>query len=485
MLFNSYPFLFFFLPSVLFGFYLFCKWHLTSLAKLWLLIASLAFYGYWDVRFVPLLGASILFNYAMGEAIDYVQDAIAKKCALAFGIACDLALLFYFKYTHFFLTTISKFSGWYYFAEVALPLGISFFTFTQIAYLVDLYRGEAKKGSLLNYALFVTIFPHLIAGPILHHKEMIGQFNRLRMFVFSAKNVASGIFLFTLGLFKKVAIADHLSTFGAQIFDEALEVPLTLIPAWVGALSYSLQLYFDFSGYSDMAVGLGLLFNMRLPINFNSPYQATSIIDFWRRWHITLSHFLRDYLYIPLGGNRKGESARLRNLLVTMVLGGLWHGAGWTYVLWGTCHGLFLVCNHLWRKVHVELPNWFSRTITLIAVVAAWAIFRAPSTEKAFEVLSAMFGFAGVGLPLSLAEPLAFLSSFGITFIRFTDLHYHMFELGLVFVLIAVVLKAPNSFYWNEKFIKKPALAGMTTAVMAVTTILNLEKISEFLYYQF
>lgn len=485
MLFNSYPFLLIFLPLVLSGFYLFSKFKWTEVAKGWLFLASLAFYGYWDIRFLPLLLVSILFNYFVGDGILTVQNTVQKKSILLFGIVLNLALLFYFKYVNFFLHNFSKLTHFSFpIVEVVLPLGISFFTFTQIAYLVDSYKAKARKSSLLNYALFVTIFPHLIAGPILHHKEMIGQFRSLRMFVFSSKNFAEGIFLFSLGLFKKVMIADFLAGGVIPVFDQSL-LPVTLLPAWFSAICYSLQLYFDFSGYSDMAVGLGLMFNLRLPINFNSPYQADSIIDFWRRWHITLSHFLRDYLYIPLGGNRRGEVSKFINLFATMVLGGIWHGAGNTFLLWGALHGSYLVINHLYRKLSFELPNWMNKSLTLLAVLMAWVLFRSPDFGKAREIFSGLLGLNGIALPLRFEESLAFLKKFNIFFMPYWYLNYQVYHLILVCLLIPVVLKFPNSGFLLNHFNKRPKLAAIFCTFLTLLCILNFENISEFLYYQF
>ena len=282
------------------------------------------FYAYWDARYLPLLLVSILFNYTVGSLIERHKS----KLGLIIGVTVNLSLLTYFKYTNFFLSSFNEmFQTAIYVPKIILPLGISFFTFTQIAYLVDAYRGETQRYSLLTYSLFVTVFPHLIAGPILYHKNMIPQFSKLKNYVFTHKNMALGAAFFSVGLFKKVMIADSLAPWAKVVFDNAGMV--SFIEAWAGALAYTFQLYFDFSGYSEMAIGLGLMFNFKLPVNFNSPYKATSIIEFWRRWHITLSEFLRNYLYIPLGGNRNGQYGRMRNLLITMLLGGLWHGAGW------------------------------------------------------------------------------------------------------------------------------------------------------------
>ncbi len=332
MLFNSYVFIFAFFPIVFFGFYTIGK-HSHALASLWLAASSLFFYGWWDVRYVSLLLVSIVFNYAVGYLIARSlarTQANQPRMLLVVAIAVNLILLGYFKYAHFFVDNLNYLTGTTLsLGQVILPLGISFFTFTQIAFLVDTYQRKVKEFNFVHYMLFVTYFPHLIAGPVLHHKEMMPQFAKRNVCHLNWDNVAVGLSIFVLGLAKKVLIADSLAEFATPIFSAvAAGEQVMLFESWIGALAYTLQLYFDFSAYSDMAIGLSLMFNVRLPMNFNSPYKATSIIDFWRRWHITLSRFLRDYLYIPLGGSRHGKARRYMNLMITMLLGGLWHGAG-------------------------------------------------------------------------------------------------------------------------------------------------------------
>ncbi len=331
---------------------------------------------------------------------------------LVSAIAVNLIFLIYFKYANFFVDNLNQLTGsaWT-FAQVVLPLGISFFTFTQIAFLVDTYQGKVKEFNFVHYALFVTYFPHLIAGPVLHHAEMMPQFARRAVCRINWDNVAVGLSIFVLGLAKKVLLADSVADFSTPVFEavKAGGEPM-LIEAWVGALAYTLQLYFDFSAYSDMAIGLSLMFNVRLPLNFNSPYKATSIIEFWRCWHMTLSRFLRDYLYIPLGGSRLGAPRRYANLVITMLLGGLWHGAGWTFVIWGALHGFYLLVNHAWRGLKARM-GWSdggrlaalgAGALTFLAVVAGWVFFRADSFSTAVTMLQGMAGMNGVSLPPSL-----------------------------------------------------------------------------------
>lgn len=469
MLFNSYAFILYYLPLVLSGFYALCRLNLAQLAKYWLFLTSLFFYGYWDHRYLPLLLLSIVFNYLCGKAILLQKSENRRKFLLLLGLIANLSLLFYFKYFNFFISSLGLSS--FRLEQIILPLGISFFTFTQIAYLVDAYKNKVEKSDFVSYSLFVTIFPHLIAGPILHHKEMISQFNGKEMFQVSWKNILHGSFLFIIGLFKKVMIADYLATLVKPIFENTPD-SILFIQSWFGALSYTLQLYFDFSGYSDMAVGLGLLFSLYLPINFNSPYQADSIIDFWRRWHITLSHFLRDYLYVGLGGNRKGKSAKMRNLLITMILGGLWHGAGKTFILWGACHGLFLIINHLWRETKISLPSWAARTLTLLCVIGSWVIFRSPNIRTAFSILKGMVGLNGFILPEMYQQ---FIS----------DPYFHLFELSIVGFLLMIVLFMPNSNELTNRCLKKPVAWAFPFACLFMLCFINLDKVTEFLYYQF
>jgi len=393
------------------------------LAALWLGMASLTFYSVWDSGFLLLLLTSICFNYGAGHLIGHRVSS--KKLGLAkstliFAITANLLLLGYFKYMNFFIDSTNVFFGMQISAlDIILPLGISFFTFTQIAYLVDVYRGIAREYNFIHYLLFVTYFPHLIAGPILHHKQMMPQFGHSNTYRINVDNVAVGLSIFILGLAKKLLIADNLALYATPIFTAAdAGSTIMFFEAWVGALAYTLQLYFDFSAYCDMAIGLSLMLNIRLPMNFNSPYKATSIIDFWRRWHMTLSAFLRDYLYFPLGGNRKGPARRYINLIATMLLGGLWHGAGWTFVIWGGLHGLYLMVNHGWRELKDRL-GWSDGGriaklgavfLTFLAVIVAWVFFRAETFSGAWTLLAGMAGMKGISLPSSFESKLEFLS---------------------------------------------------------------------------
>src|SRR4051794_32149467 len=395
MLFNSYPFIFIFLPIVLAGYFRLGR--SGNLAPvLWLAFASLVFYAVGNWQFVPLLLGSIAFNYFVGWLLIAKQlPARARFAVLTAGVTVDLTVLGIFKYAGFFAANLNAILSTGFVVNILLPVGISFYTFTQIAFLVDAYRGHVARYALPHYALFVTYFPHLIAGPILHHKDMIPQFENERSKRPDPHLMLCGVIIFAIGLFKKTCLADSIQPLVASAFGGGAQPSFD--QAWIGALAYTFQLYFDFSGYSDMAIGISLMFGIFLPLNFNSPYKATSIVDFWRRWHMTLSQFLRDYLYIPLGGNRRGRALRYVNLMITMLLGGLWHGAAWTFVAWGALHGLYLCINHAWSNFapavaprFTPIANAAAFVVTFLAVVVAWVFFRADSLSSALFVLSRM-----------------------------------------------------------------------------------------------
>lgn len=416
MLFNSFNFLVFFLPIALILFFAVGSFS-GKLARWVLALLSFVFYAYWDVRFLPLLLGSILVNYLLGAAIATRTSqgrSQAARWTCAGGITANLLLLGFFKYANFFVDTARSLGADWSLTHIVLPIGISFFTFTQIAYLVDACAGKVKEYSLGDYALFVSYFPHQIAGPILHHHEMMSQFRALQRPRFSLADFQVGLSVLGIGLVKKILFADPLADLADPVFSAAqYGGTVQFFEAWCATLAYSLQLYFDFSAYSDMAIGISLMFGIRLPINFDSPYKSTSIIEFWQRWHITLSRFLRDYLYIAMGGNRKGHARRYLNLFVTMALGGLWHGASWNFLLWGALHGVYLIVNHGWRTLTAQRPaasgarrainRSLAWLITFLAVMLAWVFFRAPTLDSAFHMLAVMFGQAGLALPPSFA----------------------------------------------------------------------------------
>ena len=497
MLFNSVGFIFGFLPLVLAGFFLLARWsHAAALG--WLTLASLFFYGWWNPVWLPLMLASIAWNFAVGRAMGQAQGEWVRRRWLVVGIAVNLALLLHYKYSGFIAENWAALLGQSRPAStVELPLGISFFTFTQIAFLVDVYQRKAADFNAVRYGLFVTYFPHLIAGPILHHREMMPQFERPEIFRFSAAMLAAGLTIFVLGLFKKVVLADRFASFASPAFAAAGQNNLSFFECWGAALSYTLQLYFDFSGYSDMAIGLALMIGVQLPLNFHSPYKARNIADFWRRWHMTLSRFLRDYLYIPLGGNRKGPARRYLNLFITMLLGGIWHGAGWTFVVWGGLHGLALVCHTAWRAVvQGWLPSGARRrwpglgllawTITFLTVVVGWVFFRAADLPTAWSLLRGMAGLHGAVLPdqiIGLVPALGLVAQ-GAGKVPFLGDGTVMGAAELFIMLaagMAIVTCAPAM---HELRARTRTLLLLPCAALAFQQVLY-GRASEFLYFQF
>ncbi len=483
MLFNSYEFIFAFLPITFIIYFFLLNRRLVVGAKAFLVFASLFFYSWWNITYLPIILTSMLFNYSIGNSLNnnFSKVKINKKTILAFGILTNISLLGYFKYADFFISNINLVSNSNIeLLHLALPLAISFFTFQQVAYLVDSYRQETAEYDFLNYALFVTFFPQLIAGPIVHHKEMMPQFASRWNLVKNYKNIAIGLFIFSIGLFKKVVIADTFAVWATNGFDKA-EV-LNLVEAWATSLSYTFQLYFDFSGYTDMAIGIALLFNIKLPQNFNSPYKAKDIQDFWRRWHITLSRFLKDYIYIPLGGNRVREYRVLSNLMITFILGGLWHGAGWTFVFWGFLHGGALVVHRIWKNLGFRMNSILAWFITFNFINIAWVFFRAKEWDDAIKVLSAMFGGSGIVLPSSIEQEIIKNIEYSNAWLLNIYADKYIF-LQLLLGFLIVLSK------WNSIFIKKNFVPNIITIVLMclilVSSLLHLSGVHEFLYFNF
>ena len=394
MAFNTWLFVAFFLPLTLLGFGLLSRREKPMWVKLWLIAASLVFYGWMDPPAIGVLFGSVIFNFALGRQLRRQREScpISRKALLTVGITINLALLGYAKYRNFFLDNLGLASDPFdQLLSWVVPLGLSFLTFQQIAYLVDVYRDVPEPESLLDYSLFMTFFPKLLAGPIIRRGEFIPQLGLPSFGTISAFSLAEGITLFVIGLAKKVVLADSLGPFVDSIFDDALAgTAISCWQAWGGMLAYTFQLYFDFSGYTDMAIGIALMFGLCLPANFNLPYTASSIREFWRRWHMTFSRFLRDYLYIPMGGSRLGPGRTAVNLLLTMLLGGLWHGAGWTFLVWGALHGFYLVINHAWGRLGFHLPRFPAWLLTFLGVSYSWLWFRADSVAAAGRMSHAL-----------------------------------------------------------------------------------------------
>lgn len=515
MLFNSHLFIFFFLPLTFASFWWIKRYAGNLAARRWALAITFVFFAWWHPPDLLVLIGSLVGNYFIGRRLlDYPPGQ--ARGTLFVGVAANLALLGYFKYTRLIVATATWLSGGEFaMGDIFLPLGISFFTFQQIAYVVDCHRGEAGRYVFFDYCLFVTFFPHLNAGPIIHHRELMEEFASARSC--SAKLVAQGLTLFVIGLAKKVLLADTVAAYVAPVFGAAsLGASPSMTDAWLGTLAYSVQLYFDFSGYSDMAIGVGLLFGVHLPINFASPYKALSINEFWRRWHITLSRFLLIYLYIPLGGSRHGANRTSANLMITMLLGGLWHGAGWTFLAWGGLHGIFLIVNHRCTAATEGrwLGSWLDRgvgrcacwALTFGGVLAGWVLFRADSFDAAMRIWKGMLGFNGIALA---ERHVAFFQRFRLDFAQFTQgvatpaLNINLGMVVTIFGLVALAALAPNSQQivglqpgkhvphsplprWAGWLRWQPTLPwAVAYAILGIIGLLHMTQLSEFLYFQF
>lgn len=477
MLFNSYEFVFLFLPIVLTVYFCINK---KEYANIWLVIASLFFYGYWNFTYLPLLLFSILGNYYISGLIinNRENKLLSAKRVFQIGIFANILLLCYFKYMDFFIGNINRFASTdFALLHIILPLGISFFTITQMVYLVDTYEGLVEERNIINYSLFVTFFPHLLAGPILHHKPIMTQFADEKVNILNYHNIYQGLFLFTIGLFKKVIIADEFIYYVQLGFNNIDK--LTFLDSWLAVIAFALQLYFDFSGYSDMAVGVALMFNINIPINFNSPWRAVNIIDFWQRWHISLTNTITTYLYTPM--LRCFEKITFKKMMlvtfVSMLISGFWHGAGWNYIILGAMHGLGMIINHIFKKYKIRVNIVLAHISTIIWVLMSFVFFRATSVHEAITILKAMWGLNGIILPNKIANLL------GIT--GTTSLVFSLPKLLLIsFCCVLIVSLLPNSNQLLKK-LKPNSKWVIAMSAMLLYSILNLHKITEFLYFQF
>ena len=483
MLFNSPVFILAFLPITFLIYFFLTRGGFIKLSKMWLVLASLFFYGYWDPVYLLLIGSSIVVNFTLANRIRETQH---KQGYLYTGILFNLGLLGYFKYADFFIDNVNMaLASQIPELNIVLPLAISFFTFQQVAYLVDTKNGECEESDFLSYCLFICFFPQLIAGPIVHHKEMMPQFDQAGKSRIQARNVILGLMIFAIGLFKKVVLADALAQYVDPVFHLSLTQEVGFTAAWLGSLAYTFQLYFDFSGYCDMAIGAALLFNIVLPINFNSPYKAVNIQDFWRRWHMTLSRWFRDYVYVKLGGNRVGKLLTLRNVFLTAFVSGIWHGAGWTFVIWGAMHGLAMVVHRLYSDhLAFSLPRWVAWLLTFLFVNFAWVVFRAESLTSALNIYAGMVNFS---------------DAINIYFVEFYHSASHLFSapqgfesvLGVYWVLAAsaIAFFGVNSLVLSERMVLSQArqwLLGGALSLLLFTTLISLgNKYSAFIYFNF
>lgn len=485
MLFNSYVFILFFLPVCVIGYYALNHFKRYEMGQFFLLIMSLWFYAYFNFSYLLIILSSIAVNYLIYFLFQRQQEKKIRRTILIIGLLINVGILLYFKYMDFFIQNVNViFHKEYKLWGILLPLGISFFTFQQISFIVDAYRKEVPPCSLLHYASFVTFFSQLVAGPIVTHDELIPQFQNKEKKSIDWDYMARGIYIFVLGLAKKVLLAD---TFGKAVNwgYENIEL-LNSTSALVIVLSYTMQIYFDFSGYCDMAIGIGKMFHIDLPINFYSPYKSVTITEFWDRWHITLTRFFTKYVYIPLGGSRKGKARTYLNVMIVFLASGFWHGANWTFVFWGMCHGIFLVITRYFMQVIKKIPsiaNWF---ITFCFVNVMWVFFRADSMENAFKLLNRIGRF-NLG---KVDEEI--LASFHLIEIDFllekmkieleSDSPFMLF----IFLLLPalMVIMCENTHEKVKKF--NPSLARLiATAILLVWCIFSLGGISSFLYFNF
>ena len=493
MLFNSYEFIFVFLPISFFVYFYLNSKRLTTASKGWLIFTSLFFYSWWNIMYLPLILISILFNYVITNTMMEYEESkkkyFSKKSLLQIGLFFNIGLLVYFKYMDFFISnTNSLINTDIELLHLALPLAISFFTLQQIAFLIDSYEGLVKEKNFLNYTIFVTFFPQLIAGPIVHHKEMMPQFASIKNKVKNYHNIALGLFIFAIGLFKKVVIADSFAVWATKGFDVA--PTLNMIEAWITSLSYTFQLYFDFSGYMDMAIGAALLFNIRLPQNFNSPYKATGMIDFWKRWHITLTNFITTYIYTPIIRSFKNLTFHkaMFATVVTFLIAGLWHGASWMFVIFGGLNGIGIAINHYWqklwkKKLKINIHKYLGWFITFNFVNITFVFFRAVNFESAIKVLKGMFMGEFI-FPISILNYFESAKEWGIKLGNWSNLYQHENYLGLWFLAgLIVILLFPNSMEWKKKF--KTNFFYMSLTVLFFMSILLMHRKSEFIYFNF
>jgi alginate O-acetyltransferase complex protein AlgI len=489
MLFNSSQFIFLFLPVIFVIYFILNRFELILAGKAWLVISSLYFYSYWNNSYLLILLFSLFGNYTFGNLLSRPKDSFKnnfnRKIILFVGILFNLLVLGYYKYYNFILYNVNQLvDTGIHVTNIILPLAISFFTFQQIAYLVDSYKQDCKEYDFLTYCLFVTFFPQLIAGPIVHHKEMMPQFEKLSAKKVNIKNIGLGLGLFSIGLFKKVLIADQFAIWANQGFNniEAIHI----FDAWQSSLSYTFQLYYDFSGYADMAIGLGLLFNITLPINFDSPYKATNIQIFWRCWHMTLSRWLKDYVYIPLGGSRCSSLLNLRNLFLTAFISGMWHGAGWTFLAWGSLHGLAMIIHRVWSNLGFKLNKYISWFITFNFINMAWVIFRSDSIHDALKFLRIMFNFSdwsGFGTKYLDVIGMIFQKPMATSFAPST-IDYFSFPSILIVLICVMMMRNSNQIVTESELTWKQSILFGTILGISIAAVLA-SKSTVFLYFNF
>ena len=470
MLFNSFVFIFAFLPITFLVYFGLNKLRQYTLANAALVVASLYFYAFFNWSYLPIILSSIVVNYLVAWRMKVDDKQWLRKLWMIVGVAFNIGMIGYFKYFDFFIENVNIiFKTDFTLRNILLPLGISFFTFQQVAFVVDSYRRKTELPKFLDYCNFVTFFPQLIAGPIVLPEEMLPQFEDRANRRINYENLFNGLFIFALGMCKKVLIADSIAVFANTGFD--LMNTYTMAEAWLTSLSYSFQLYFDFSGYCDMAIGLGLMFNIKLPLNFNAPYRACDFQDFWRRWHMTLNRFLTQYLYIPLGGSRRGEVRTLVNIFIVFRVSGIWHGAGWTFIVWGILHGLTMMVNRLWKKHGVTLPNWVAIPLTFFFVNIYWVFFRAESLSDAMLIVQSMFNNFNLNLTQDFTSNLPSILPNSVNLM----ILFASFVLGVVGKTAYQQMEIKGHYRWKS----------VATIVAFVMGCLFISRVVTFLYFNF
>ena len=484
MLFNSYIFILFFFPIVLIGYYLTGRFGKLRMGNIFLIGMSLWFYGYYNPKYLFIICGSIIFNYIFSKLILARRNGKSGKWLTAAGVIVNVAIIFYFKYYDFFIENINAvFKTTFELYNIALPLGISFFTFQQISYIVDSYHGETEGYSFDEYALFVCYFPQLIAGPIVLHNELIPQFRDASKRSFNAENFGHGMYIFALGLFKKVLLADTLSKAVTWGFNDIAS--LTAAEAWIVSFSYTFQLFFDFSGYCDMAIGIGYMMNINLPQNFNSPYKALSIPDFWSRWHMTLTRFLRTYIYFPLGGSRCGAARTYLNIMIVFLVSGIWHGASWTFIAWGILHGILNCLTRVFNKSYEKLHPVFRWMLTLVLVNFLWVIFRAPTLGAAKQFFIQAFTSQSMSISSALTDCYVLPDIvYALELLPQTAQELASSACMWVFLFISlfIILNFKNS---SEIKTKASVVRSLSAVVLFIWSIISLSGVSEFLYFDF
>ncbi len=474
MLFNSIEFLFIFLPIVFIVFFLLFKFKLTKFSNLWLLAASLYFYAYYKIEYLPIIISSIVFNYTMGYFIHKDYSAKTKKAILVFAVVGNLALLCHYKYFNFLIETFNSLSLTHFDTmKLLLPLGISFFTFQQIGYITDSYKGEAKHTNIIDYALFVSFFPQLIAGPICMYKELLPQFQDVLKKSINRDNIYRGIFFITIGLAKKVILADNFTDFIQTVM--ATNGMTEFYTSWSFAFSIALQGYFDFSGYCDMAIGIASLFNIDIPINFDSPYKSKDISDYWRRWHITMGRFLKYNVYIPMGGSRAGEIKTYRNLFFVFLVTGIWHGANWPCIFYGVINGILVSVNKLWKKFNINMNDRVAVFITFITMVFIAPLVMIKQINQYF---------------LSVMSMLGIKADFVIPTVKNWDIIYYNpdYKLNIILFIASfiIVFCFKNSNELAPKYIKSNNFwYTIILTIIFIISVLSITKRSEFIYFNF